>query len=91
MDTSQTLEYLFDVKLLASLRIKAKSEAEARRLLATLLDVATVNFGEIDGEPMIGEASIDGEPDLVEVEPMVSTNDATQQCFPDGARRARVP
>lgn len=61
--------YLFDVKLFASLRISAASESSARHLIKTLLDVATVNFGEIDGDPIVGEASIDGEPDLVEVDP----------------------
>lgn len=45
------------------------SESAARHRIETLLDVATVNFGEIDGEPIVGEASIDGEPDLVEIDP----------------------
>jgi hypothetical protein len=61
--------YLFDVKLFACLRISAVSESAARHRIETLLDVATVNFGEIDGEPIVGEASIDGEPDLVEIDP----------------------
>lgn len=59
-------EYLFDVKLNASLRVRAADEAEARSKLAELLDCANVNFGAIDGEPVIGEASADGEPYLAE-------------------------
>ena len=62
-------EYLFDVKLFASLRVKATSEEEARKLLATALDCCTINCGEINGDPLVGEASPDGEHDLVEVDP----------------------
>lgn len=59
-------EYLFDVKLTASLRVRAVDETTARVKLAELLDCASVNFGSIDGEPVIGEASADGEPYLAE-------------------------
>ena len=68
-------EFLFDVKLFASLRIKTKSGKEARAILGTLLDCASVNFGAIDGEPVVGEASMDGEADLMEVVE-VETNEA---------------
>ena len=70
MPTQDAKTYLFDVKLFASLRIGATSESAARQMITTLLDAATVNFGEIDGDPIIGEASIDGEPDLVEIDPI---------------------
>ena len=62
-------EYLFDVKLFASLRIKARNERTARRMLAELLDCATVNCGALpDGSPLAGEASVDGELELIEVD-----------------------
>ena len=62
-------EYLFDVKLLASIRVKAHTEAEARALLAGVLDCAEANFGAFpNGDPCTGEVSQDDDaPDLVEV------------------------
>ena len=59
----------FDIKMFAGLRIHAASEAEARADLAKYLDCATVNFGaDKDGDPITGEASIDGEADLFEID-----------------------
>ena len=64
-----TREYLFDVQLFASLRVRADSEAEARAKLAKALDCAAINCGAIDGEPMIAEAWVDDPPDLINVDP----------------------
>lgn len=63
-------EYLFDVKLFASLRVKAGSEKEARAMLAKALDCAEVNCGQWpDGSPITAEASLDDDPpDLVEID-----------------------
>jgi hypothetical protein len=62
-------EYFFDVKLFASFRINAENETKARQLLADALDCASVNFGADDsGDPLIAEASMDGEPDLIEID-----------------------
>lgn len=62
-------EFLFDIKLFASLRVKAADEASARRMLKTALDCATINCGSWpNGEPIVGEASEDGEADLMEVD-----------------------
>lgn len=62
------MNFLFDVKLFSSVRIEADSEKEAREKLSEVLDCATVNFGSVDGEPVTGEASIDGELDLIEID-----------------------
>jgi hypothetical protein len=59
-------EYLFDVKLFASFRVKAHSVKDARIALAAALDCASVNAGEVNGEPLVGEASVDGELELIE-------------------------
>lgn len=56
-------EYLFDVKLFASVRIKAVSRTEAWDMILAL-DGASVLFN--DG--ITGEASVDGDPYLVEVD-----------------------
>ena len=62
-------EYLFDVKLFAALRISAKSKHEARRLLGELLVCTTIHCGALpDGSPLTGEASVDGELELLEVD-----------------------
>lgn len=62
-------EYLFDVKLFVSVRVQADTESEARRLLADALDCADINAGAWpNGDPVVFEASQDGEPDLVEIE-----------------------
>jgi hypothetical protein len=61
--------FLFDVKLFASVTVEAESEAEARKMLAEVMDCAGVNAGAWpNGDPVVFEASQDGEPDLVEVE-----------------------
>lgn len=62
-------EYLFDVKLFASVRVEAESEDAARKLLAETLDGASCNAGAWpDGAPVLFEASLDGEADLMEVD-----------------------
>lgn len=55
--------YLFDVTLKVALRVNASSEAEARKILEESLDCADANFGSFsDGSPILGEASLTGEP-----------------------------
>ena len=67
-DTTQH-EYLFDAKLFTSLRITAPSERDARRTLSEILDGATVNCRSLEcGSPLVGEASLDGYLELVEVD-----------------------
>jgi len=62
-------EYCFDVKLLATVRVKARSESEARLELAGTLDCASAYFGlTSDGAPLTGEASLDGEALLIEID-----------------------
>lgn len=53
-------EYLYDVKLYASLRVVAESRYTAWLKLHALLDCATANFGADDnGNPILGEVSLD--------------------------------
>ena len=61
-------EYLFDIKLLAAIRVNAISEREARAMIFQALDCATVNAGAwVDGRPILFEASLDGDLDLIEI------------------------
>lgn len=62
-------EYLFDLRLFASVRVKAESVKEARAILSDCLECATANMGAFpNGDPIIGEVSPDdGEPDLIEI------------------------
>lgn len=61
-------EYAFDVKMFATIRVQASSEAEAIQLIKENMDCADSNFGAWpNGDPILAEASIDGEPDLLEI------------------------
>ena len=65
------IEYEFDVKLFAAIRVKAETEKEARSILTSLLDAASVSAGAWpDGSPAVFEASVDGEADLIGEEPV---------------------
>ncbi|MDR3425524.1 MAG: hypothetical protein P4M13_10720 [Alphaproteobacteria bacterium] len=62
-------EYAFDVKIFATLRVKAESQEEARAALAAAIDGGEANFGSFpNGEPIIADVCIDGEIDLIEVD-----------------------
>lgn len=53
--------FLFDVKLFASIRVPAATAAEARAKLIAALDAADANLGSWpDGDPIFGECSIAG-------------------------------
>jgi hypothetical protein len=57
--------YTFDLKLFASISVKANNVIEAREQLEGKLDCASVNFGAFDdGSPILGEASLDDEETL---------------------------
>ena len=62
-------EYLFDVKLFAAVRVQASDEGEARKMLDDALNCASCNAGSWpNGDPILFEASADGEADLSEVD-----------------------
>lgn len=64
---STTYNYLFDVKLFASVRVEAHDEDEARAKIYEALDCASINAGAWpDGSPILFEASVDGDLDLVD-------------------------
>lgn len=53
-------EYFFDVKLFASIRVKAESEAAARATIADCIDCADANLGAWpNGDPILCEVSLD--------------------------------
>ena len=61
-------EYIFDIKLLATIRVNAASESEARGRVFEHLDCASINAGAWpNGDPILFEASVDGDFDLVEL------------------------
>lgn len=62
-------EYLLDVKLFASVRVLADTRQEAEQMLRNALGCASVNAGAWpNGDPILFEASMDGEADLIEVD-----------------------
>lgn len=53
-----THEYLFDVKLFASIRVSAPSEAVARAMIEAI-DASTANLGAWpNGDPIVCEVSV---------------------------------
>ena len=61
-------EYLFDIKLFASIRVNAASEDEARATILDHLDCACVNAGAWpNGDPILFEASASGDFHLIEI------------------------
>lgn len=60
--------FVFDVKLFATISFSASDEASARRLLADALECADANLGEINGQTIVCEVSMDGTADLVEID-----------------------
>jgi len=65
----QEHEFLFDVKLFASVRVKAPSAAEAAQRIHEKLDCASCNAGAWDdGGPIVFDATLDGEIDLIEID-----------------------
>lgn len=59
--------FSFDCKVFVGLTVSATTEGEARAMIDDALDCANANFGAWpNGDPILGEASIDGEADLVE-------------------------
>ena len=61
--------FLYDVKLFATVRVRANSEQEARSALRGEIDGAEVTIGTAPGgEPITAQLSVDDEhPELVEV------------------------
>jgi hypothetical protein len=61
-------EYAFDTLLVCAIRVKAKDEKSAREMLAKHLDAASANLGAWpDGNPILAEVSLDGNPQLFEI------------------------
>lgn len=61
-------DYAFDITLSAAVRVKADDEADARRQLRDAIDCADANLGAWrNGDPILAEVSLDGEPELYEV------------------------
>jgi len=64
-------EYLFDVKLFAAIRVRAKSEAAARKLIGEHVNGSLANVGSWpNGDPILFEVhQDDGEnDDLIEID-----------------------
>lgn len=65
-----THEYAFDVKLFATVRVNAATEAEARAMIREHIECADANFGAWpNGDPILAEASVDDdEIPLIEID-----------------------
>ena len=59
-------EFLFHATLLASIRVKAETQAEAELKLREALSASDANLGMLDDAPIIVPVEIEGDLDLVE-------------------------
>lgn len=62
-------EFMFDVKLFVSVRVNAATLEKAQDMVLIAFHCADSNFGNwSDGSPITGEACLDGDPDLIEID-----------------------
>jgi hypothetical protein len=59
-------EYTFQATLLASIRVKAETQAEAELKLRVALEASEANLGILDDTPIVVPVEIEGDLDLIE-------------------------
>src|ERR1700679_2298474 len=67
-------EYTLQATLLASIRVKAKTSAEAEQKLRTALAVSDANLGMLDDTPIVVPVEIEGDLDLIETKESTGGN-----------------
>jgi hypothetical protein len=60
-------EFTFQATLLASILVKAETQAEAEKKLRAALDGSEVHLGMLDGAPIVVPVEIEGDLDLIGV------------------------
>ena len=60
------MEFLFQVTLLASIPVKAETQAEAELKLRSALEASEANLGMLDDTPIVVPVEIEGDLDLIE-------------------------
>jgi hypothetical protein len=59
-------EYTFQVTLIASIRVKAETAADAEHKLREALAASDANLGMLDDEPIVVTVEIEGDLDLID-------------------------
>jgi hypothetical protein len=59
-------EFTFQATLLASIRVKADTEAEAEQKLRAALMVSEANLGMLDGTLIVVPVEVEGDLDLID-------------------------
>jgi len=59
-------EFTFQATLLASIRVKAETQAEAEQKLRAALEASEANLGTLDDAPIVVPVEIEGDLDLIE-------------------------
>jgi hypothetical protein len=59
-------EFTFQATLLASIRVKAETQAEAELKLRTALEGSDANLGMLDDAPIVVPVEIEGDLDLID-------------------------
>ena len=60
------MEFLFQVTLLASIRVMANTQAEAELKVRAALEGSDANLGMLDDTPIVVPVEIEGDLDLIE-------------------------
>ena len=59
-------EFTLQATLIATIRVKAETRAEAERKLRAALEASDANLGMLDDEPIVVPVEIEGDVDLIE-------------------------
>jgi len=60
------MEFTFQVTLIASIRVKAKTRAQAEHKLREALAASDANLGMLDEKPIVVTVEIEGDLDLID-------------------------
>ena len=59
-------EFTLQATLIATIRVKAETRAEAEQKLRAALEASDANLGTLDDEPIVVPVEVEGELDLIE-------------------------
>jgi hypothetical protein len=59
-------EFTLQATLIATIRVKAETRAEAERKLYSVLAASDANLGTLDDEPIVVPVEVEGDLDLIE-------------------------
>ena len=71
-------KFTLQATLIATIRVKAETRAEAEQKLRAALEASDANLGMLDGEPIVVPVEIEGDLDLIE-----TSEDTGEESLPE--------